>query len=68
MLRYNLSFLMQKYLISSCDTNNIDVIIVASKSTIIFDVIEKIINKSISTNIATLISELEEKLKSLFHR
>lgn len=69
LLYYNLSYLMQKYLISSCDTNNIDVIVVISKSDIIFDVNEKIINKfNISTNIITFISELEEKLMSICHR
>lgn len=60
-------YIMQKYLISLCDTNKCDVIIVTSKSTIIFDVTQKIINKNISTNIVTFVSKLEQKLKFSFH-
>ncbi|XP_070170926.1 gephyrin-like [Polyergus mexicanus] len=61
---------LMKYLISSCDKNEVDVIIVTSDidSTVIFDVNQRTINKNVSTNIATFISKLELKLKRTFKR
>ncbi|CAL1675227.1 unnamed protein product [Lasius platythorax] len=62
---------LMKYLITLCDQNEVDVIIIISDidgSSVISDATQKVINKNVSENIATLISELELKLESIFNR
>ncbi|KAL6432540.1 hypothetical protein ACFW04_006837 [Cataglyphis niger] len=61
---------LMKYLMSTCDKNEVDVIIVTSNIdyTVIFDVSEIVMNKNVFTKITTFISKLEMKLKHKFNR
>ncbi|XP_050460711.1 gephyrin-like [Cataglyphis hispanica] len=61
---------LMKYLMSSCDKNEVDVIIVTSniEYTVIFDASQIVKDKNVFTNITTFISKLELKLKHKFNR